>query len=1206
MPSKTAFIFLIASLAAGGGPHEQVFASREIKLKKSNEISVNVLIKSPNLRTCMDLVFSMQFSQRSSCSTGGTLLEKHMTKIIYRNYLIALLLSLSANHVFADKMVKLRIVVRNQDGDPVSGARVGIWHDWSGIGWSTPLGDWSRPADYQLETDQRGLATIAIPAKTEFKQQGAGERAFGRTLKIEVYKTGYTRGDDSVTFSTVSSDIPDQILRNITIEGSEPDQVKEDNMVVNVRAIRGDTQEPIDGAKVRVFLNTPFLRKEFSSGTDRDGNARVITSKYDNFEIVVTKENFLESRKTVVLPKLEKESGPHEIALSRQAGAEVTVMVNDVDSKIPVSEASVIFSGITSMAYHTATTDSGGRATLFVPEIGRFSAKVSQQFYEIATEDVRILQGEEKKTVAISLKAKPKKDDGHDTIHVMVKTKDGDATAPLVGANVSVANLSSATDVNGEANINGGFDDEVDVTVSLQGYASQTKKARIPRITRYSGGTAHVTFVLDKIENVTTPILFVFEIQDGSTSKPINDTSVYLYFDRKVVGAANTNAAGEALIDINDSVDKPLVDLRKGLRAYVYHPDYEEKLTDITSDLLKPSDERRRVSITLYPNFKAFAHALTAIEAKAAALNSDRQKVWSATREARAGEEVANSSVKKAESILPAISAAGAAFVSAKTRCERASALKKNIEDTEKKAAQIERDLAKKLDDAQQLGFLCTSSSDAEKIRAAYNDAIKLAADIGVLEKVAVKDGDELAKLSEEAKGIAPILAEAEKKLLDFDKELAVVDEISAKVKAALAQVGTLGQNLVGRRNALVEELRTLKVTHGVTRSTTRLPDDLKKRLDAVEPILEGKHPDVAMILDGKPELNSLNKIAQGKTSITELKAKADEMVKDFKSSSCTIEVSTKIGDIGALMTSATIELSSSSDLPKKAEDCAKLGTCRPIIDEIRLLLQQGSIDNATAKIAEARTQGCDVVQITNELDYWKAARDAVEVMKKLSEQCKFQEALAWSEKLPPAVKEKNLIRDAIGKLHTGLQAQKDTTSLLERARAAAVAKNVGDTKRLIDEAQKVAQFYPCLVGDVEKLRKEQNSDGSEKKDPGASIWSGTYYHQMMAGETTLTITFSGGTLTATEIWNDRGSSGVNTWTNCKVDGKTAKCDWTGTYNDKEKSAIRKGTISPLVSESYVSGSYYEDEPTITWRVKPHETVLRKGAVWPASWMRKK
>jgi hypothetical protein len=122
---------------------------------------------------------------------------------------------------------------------------------------------------------------------------------------------------------------------------------------------------------------------------------------------------------------------------------------------------------------------------------------------------------------------------------------------------------------------------------------------------------------------------------------------------------------------------------------------------------------------------------------------------------------------------------------------------------------------------------------------------------------------------------------------------------------------------------------------------------------------------------------------------------------------------------------------------------------------------------------------------------------------------------------------------------------------------------------------------------------------------PGVVARSVNFAGVYSNGTSAVTISGSGTSLTAQEKWATGGRNGSNTWTNCRVSGNSAKCDWTGTYlGDPDKTADRRGTLTATLNGNTLTGSYTEAEPTFHWKVRPYPSAMHKGAVWPFTLMR--
>lgn len=111
--------------------------------------------------------------------------------------------------------------------------------------------------------------------------------------------------------------------------------------------------------------------------------------------------------------------------------------------------------------------------------------------------------------------------------------------------------------------------------------------------------------------------------------------------------------------------------------------------------------------------------------------------------------------------------------------------------------------------------------------------------------------------------------------------------------------------------------------------------------------------------------------------------------------------------------------------------------------------------------------------------------------------------------------------------------------------------------------------------------------------------WSGTW----IDGISVVKISGSGNSLSATWTYKDTNLNGSGSWSACKVEGNTAKCNWTVAHEDDTKAGTRKGTLEATLNGTTIAGSYYEDAPQ--WSYKPGYSAsnvtssMYKGAVHP-------
>jgi hypothetical protein len=92
--------------------------------------------------------------------------------------------------------------------------------------------------------------------------------------------------------------------------------------------------------------------------------------------------------------------------------------------------------------------------------------------------------------------------------------------------------------------------------------------------------------------------------------------------------------------------------------------------------------------------------------------------------------------------------------------------------------------------------------------------------------------------------------------------------------------------------------------------------------------------------------------------------------------------------------------------------------------------------------------------------------------------------------------------------------------------------------------------------------------------------WSGTW----IDGVITTNISGSGNSLSASFTYKGDGYSGSGSWTGCKVEGNSAKCNWIASHDDDTKSGTRKGTLDVTLGGNTITGSYFEDTPQWTYK----------------------
>jgi hypothetical protein len=136
----------------------------------------------------------------------------------------------------------------------------------------------------------------------------------------------------------------------------------------------------------------------------------------------------------------------------------------------------------------------------------------------------------------------------------------------------------------------------------------------------------------------------------------------------------------------------------------------------------------------------------------------------------------------------------------------------------------------------------------------------------------------------------------------------------------------------------------------------------------------------------------------------------------------------------------------------------------------------------------------------------------------------------------------------------------------------------------------------------------DQSSDANP--DDAATVsstqnWAGTWvgsYNQ------TVHISGSGSSISASFEYQQPGASGNGQWSNCRVTGNTAECNYTAHHDDATKSGSRRGTLKVTLNGDTITGTLYEDEPQWTYKGDRNasnvSSAMYKGAQFPVTFKR--
>lgn len=969
--------------------------------------------------------------------------------------------------------IKLRLLVKDSAGNPVGGALVNVWHDYTGPD--------VRPADYQvLETNVNGLAEIEVRAsKTDEVTVEAGKGNLKARVNLKLIGPVMSR---VIELKQVTTDL---------FETDPADLIKVKVRVESEGASPGEKGQPLAGAKVTFGL-TELRRSQGEDSTNPEGDV-TLSLLGTGYWIEATKEGYLPGRTAVHLNRLQrgKTISAPAIKLKKATGEEeakvnVTVEVRNADTGVGVGGAAVVLTGkagITSGIF-TGQTNPDGRAEITVRGYGRFDLQVSQQYFETHDGEVRILYGEKEKDVGpIALKEKPKAETGGDAVSVTVLAGDR-KNAPIEGAKVLVGTKSTTTGADGKATLSASLGESfVVATASAEGYKSQSATIRVRRGVRYTDASATTTIILQPGEDApteSTPLRLIVEVRDAATSNPLNCRNVLLRLSGRIIADEDTNSAGEASFELKDQPDAPLSSVRSGLRIDASCPKYKPRYSDINADLLAPSATPRRVTVYLERDWAELSKAVGILEGKVAAWNNDATEAAGKTVSVREQVRQVSLAEERVEGLAREIDSFKAMSVGfsgpgSTPRCPRAAQLKQNIKGYESEAIQKEQELKRRLDEATALVARCASAGEADAIRRSHQAAIRLAGEIGSIEKKAVRDADELATLAKETEAVSSTLREAQDIIRRIGVEERAVEVLVRQIGASLLRGSTLRSGLAGRRDALTAELQLLKRAHGLDGPTAAVPTELRKRLDDVEELLASRNNEVF----SGPDATLLDAPTKSAARIRSFREAAEKSLADYKNAACEImPLDDAVQNIGSAVIGATVELGAAANLSKKAEDCAISGSCQPLLGGVRALLELDDIETAAAKVGEARARGCNVTEAEREVEYFRTVRQAANLLTNSFESCRFQEALNLSQQMPAGVRERPLVAEAIRAVQRGLSAQKRIAQLRESARQAVARTGRLDSARpFVAEAESAAADFPCLRDEAARFEEQYKDE---------------------------------------------------------------------------------------------------------------------------------
>lgn len=824
---------------------------------------------------------------------------------------LALFVFLGNGALAADRDVHLTFKVVDEQGKPISGAKVNVHQS------SLAAANWLvMPPDHSEVTNAEGLARVTIKGKE-------GEEV---KLAFEVAREDLESQKRNHNLAANSPARPPPIeftLKKKSAAGSGP--------IISVVIDVQSEGEPVEGASVLIRDSSlGAATGRFSGVTGADGRATipVMYASADSTERLpaeASKSGYKTGKISINLAQKQVGKtvigGTIKLEKASKDATKVTVTVTDSTNGHRVGDASVVLDG---PGYYSQSTNSNGEVTFLVGEPGGYQVRISQDTYRDFTDGFRLVKGEKEKPLSYQMVPKAKKDEGHDRIEITVLKKDPtdekSTPSPLSGASVKGGTISTATDANGKATLEGAFADRQEVSVQATGYKTQSKTIALSRFTPGSKGTASAKFTLDPDLSENSPIRIIVEVRDTAGTK-ISGANVDFYSASGALLGGGSTKNGVVDFRSSDSPSTPIAELRKGITVTVKKtPEYKVVLNrSVPSNLLAPSLEAGSYTVQLERDWSELEKALAALEGRVAALKNEATGAAGKAKSVDAIVAKFPAAKGRTESILAELKKTQQAFDPKVVgqRCQEAADLVKEIKASQSEAAKKEEGLKKMLDEAIGLAANCKSKTDSDVIKAKHRDAIKAAGEIGVLGKKAGEANRKLTTLAETMKDGRALEAQLQKTLEKIEGELDAARKESATAHSQFNDAYSIILGISGKRAALLEELTKLKTQFQVQKNEEALPPELKTRLTNLEQLIAS--------LSSAPSANRLDEVMKPVlTDIEKYTNDARGIVSSFKRSICTVQaMDDAVQEISSRVTGATIELGAAAELPARADACA-------------------------------------------------------------------------------------------------------------------------------------------------------------------------------------------------------------------------------------------------------------------------------------------
>ncbi len=848
----------------------------------------------------------------------------------------------------ATSTTRFTVTVVDENGGPVSGASVSLSRDvW---------GPDSVLYDNRMETGSDGVASTDIQIKGDSRSFGEGW-LYSPTFDVEIRKDDLS---GKVRFQIVGGKTsqgyryPQYIARRVIVRNFEHGQAKQKATINVTVGVEDDKHNAVEGA--RVLITDPGLGAatgRFVGVTGADGRATIpfwwTTSGEVNFGVHVSRTGYRDKETFITLNEHQVGTtvSSGTITLEKlnpgEEGVTVNVKVLNKKNGRGVVEANVVLDG-GGGAYYSEETNGQGDVTFNVTQTGTFAVRITHSTLLPFSDEIRLVADDKNKQRNFIFKAegKDKEEQGEDTLEVTVLGKESSddkaATVPVAGAEVRSGAIVGTTGSDGVVPLHGAFQEKTDLTVRADGYTTQVKKLTfknyykkqlqglLPNVAKSLIADEWKTrIVLEPELTNQSAIRLSIDVKDSKGNGIPNaklDFSAAdgTYLPLKDLGSnTRTDSTGNFLFQSSKLEEQDVATLRKGLVVSVTAGGYQSiQNRSIPADMLQPSTKTTPFLIEMERDWSELRKAIDDLEPRVFAWNNEKatlsQDLVGLTKLKAEVTQIAQKAAAISDEIeqakLPAVYGPSVANI----RCREVDRLKAAIEGYSKDANSKEQELRKVLDQAKAMAATCSKAWEAEAIGKLYEEAVRLTAAIGVLEKKAVKDANSLKEFAKAQTEFKKKIPDLETKVSALVADASKAAEVVARAVKAAATVQTVNNTLQKSYATLWGELANLKQTYGLDKPVEPVPEDLLKRVDAMQQLLSKVRTDVFSSSTG---LGTLHEIQEAAAELKDKKEAAEALLSRYKNAKglCDIEsMDDTVEDIGAIVTGATLELGAAAN----------------------------------------------------------------------------------------------------------------------------------------------------------------------------------------------------------------------------------------------------------------------------------------------------